>query len=132
MDKKTDSKNIVMHVLITVTKGHTVSKGDAASQHVSEHLIAQSEGKKTIKKHCSARTIPVVTQHPFLFPQKGFTSVPGEPRCTRGKEKHLGECYSPASSAGAYLGVESFEIMLLTVGRRCELQNCQKTNRLER
>lgn len=70
MDKKTDSKNIVMHVLITVTKGHAASKGDAASQHVSEHLIAQSEGKKTIKKHCSARTIPVVTQHPFLFLRK--------------------------------------------------------------
>lgn len=127
MDKKTDSKNIVMHVLITVTKGHAASKGDAASQHVSEHLIAQSEGKKTIKKHCSARTIPVVTP-PLSFPQKGFTSVPGEPRCTRGK----GECYSPASSADAYLGVESFEMMLLTAGRRCELQNCQKTNRLER
>lgn len=41
-----DSKKIVMHVLITETKGHTASKANFASQHVSEHFIAHGHIKK--------------------------------------------------------------------------------------
>lgn len=72
MDKNTDSKTTVLHVLITDTKGHAASKADAASQHVSEHFIAQSRGKKAVRKHYSARTTPEVTQHPFVFPPERF------------------------------------------------------------
>lgn len=129
MDKNTDSKNTVMHVLITDTKGHAASKADAASQLVSEHFTARNRGKKAVRKHYSARTTPDVTQHPFVFPQKGFASLP-EPGCSWGKEEHRGKSYSPASSPAVYLEVESFEMLFLTAGRRYALQNCQKT-RLE-
>lgn len=118
-----------MHVLITDSKGHAASKADAASQHVSEHFIAQNRGKKAVRKHYSARTTPEVTQHTFVFPPKGFASVP-EPGCSWGEEEHRGQSYSPASSAAIYIEFESFEMLFLTAGRRNPLQNCQKT-RLE-
>lgn len=75
MDKKYDSIEVVVCVLITDTKGHAASKGDT----VSEHYIAQSKGKKSIKRHFSARAFLDITEDPFL---QGFAVTAGEMGCS--------------------------------------------------
>lgn len=125
MDKETDRKMIVMHVLISETKGRTASQANFASQHVSEYFTAQGH----IKKYYSTGTIPDVIQHLFASPQKSFSCALGE----TGKKKHLRQCFNPPSSSAAYAGVESLMMLLLTAARHYNLQNCHNIyNRLNR
>lgn len=124
MDKKTDSKNIVMRILTTDTKGHAASKADAASQQ-SWSILLPRGCKKGIKKHDSARIIADITKHTFVFSKKGFAVFQENQDVAGGKEEHLGQCYSHTSTV-TYTGVESFETCSLLLGEGTLSRNVKR------